>query len=715
MPAGDQSNARLSGRGGRGPSGRRRRLRGFGRGSAYLSLGLVVATLLFLMAGNLLLATARNLPYRALDPRTAVCEQDAETGWDLLASEAGTPKRVIANDEWAAIDAAGPDTRQRLTCAIQRHALPGYRLRDGRTVRLTYDLAFIELQEDGKPYVLREPCDNDRSACTDEGSGLVRKVRDRKSQVQAILDRLDPRRPNYVIVFIHGWRHNADIGDSNVGDFRHYAAHVARFLKDRFADDPDHEPRVTAVYIGWRGARTDETWAKRRLGGLGEWLGTLSALPTLFDRKPVSEAVAPAALSALRAIEHRLGIDTALPDPDQLPAPNTNRMIVFGHSLGGNMLATALEDDLVKKVSRHRPGTYMLPVVGDLVVLINPAAEASKWISVQRAVWQRIPMSRGERANGADYAAGHAFFRSEQRPIVLSATAALDWPPGGRSEADCAPAKPVGTTALGESRTLVKEGVEYDWATYDMFPAFKGDFRPIADSLVRLSSGRDPHDQCLGSVGLTLPQRLFGPLGAGLARTLRVLPFMQTNPEETHTIGHLDPSRAAQGGLSEYVFPTRPFGTTHELRGLPESPTAPRRKWVTRPGSTRAREVPVDYREVLGAEAGCPVAKAWLSEARARQLAKDPSGHGTYWASDAGGADAPALQFIHGFEKAGIAAITRARDPFWNMRAFDTALARHDGFMLSSFICAMNQLVMDDITAFTPAAATVTTPTDGEP
>ncbi|MGT2478660.1 hypothetical protein ACU4GR_06770 [Methylobacterium oryzae CBMB20] len=108
MPAGDQSDARLDGRGGRGPSGRRRRLRGFGRGSAYLSLGLVVATLIFLMAGNLLLATARNLPYRALDPRNAACEQDAETGWDLLASEAGTPKRVIGNDEWAAIDAAGP-------------------------------------------------------------------------------------------------------------------------------------------------------------------------------------------------------------------------------------------------------------------------------------------------------------------------------------------------------------------------------------------------------------------------------------------------------------------------------------------------------------------------------------------------------------------------------------------------------------------------------
>jgi hypothetical protein len=43
------------------------------------------------------------------------------------------------------------------------------------------------------------------------------------------------------------------------------------------------------------------------------------------------------------------------------------------------------------------------------------------------------------------------------------------------------------------------------------------------------------------------------------------------------------------------------------------------------------------------------------------------------------------------------------------MRAFDTALVRHDGYMLSSFICAMNQLVMDDPAGLAfqrPAAAT---------
>lgn len=52
---------------------------------------------------------------------------------------------------------------------------------------------------------------------------------------------------------------------------------------------------------------------------------------------------------------------------------------------------------------------------------------------------------------------------------------------------------------------------------------------------------------------------------------------------------------------------------------------------------------------------------------------------------------------VHSFLNAGMAAITRANDPFWNVRAFDNALSEHGGYMLSSFICALNQLVLDDI------------------
>jgi len=73
-----------------------------------------------------------------------------------------------------------------------------------------------------------------------------------------------------------------------------------------------------------------------------------------------------------------------------------------------------------------------------------------------------------------------------------------------------------------------------------------------------------------------------------------------------------------------------------------------------------------------------------------QEMARSQGGNGTFWDSECAGSDAPALGFKHGFKGAGIAPITRANAPFWNLRAFDTALARHDGYMLSSFICAMN-------------------------
>ena len=49
-----------------------------------------------------------------------------------------------------------------------------------------------------------------------------------------------------------------------------------------------------------------ESWLRQKFGAIGEWFGEFSALLTLFDRKPVSEAIAPSVLAGLRAIELKL-------------------------------------------------------------------------------------------------------------------------------------------------------------------------------------------------------------------------------------------------------------------------------------------------------------------------------------------------------------------------------------------------------------------------
>jgi hypothetical protein len=641
----------------------------------------LAAVAILIVLGNLAFHTYRGIPYRALSADSPDCKDGIESGWDILAS---TDKQ-IPNDEITAIAKNGSQWRTKFACVIQHHVLPGYKTTDGKVRSLDYELAFIEFQEDGKPYALREPCDpKGNETCTDEGYGSVKLSG--KSQLDAVLQTFHSNETYYVMVFVHGWRNDASIGNDNVADFRRYAAHAARFLEDRSSIDPaSKKPRVMAIFIGWRGARTDENWLHQKLGNLGDAIGTFSALITLFDRKPVSEAIAPSVLTALRDIEVKLGIAHAIPNVDYTP-DNKNKMIVFGHSLGGNLLITSLRDDLIKRVQEHTPTKYMQPVLGDLVVLINPAAEASKWIDVQLALWQKLAFIYADRRPPSEYADAHKFFGLVQAPIIVSATAARDWPPGGLAETDCK-RQGIDVRTAQIKRQVSQEGWDYDWATYDLFPFFKGDFRPMADTLQRLAWQRDPHDACGPSVSI-MRRILTSPL-YGASLLLRVFPFMNTNPEESHTLGNVDPPRGPTAAFTN--FSGRPFGTTHELVGLTPSVDRSKRKR----DEAGVREVPVAYDEIISPQADCPVAKAWLLYAR-KKSTSDDNPHGLNWDSERASDNAPALRFRHGFARADISPITRANDPFWNMRAFDTALVRHDGYMLSSFICAMNQLVMDD-------------------
>ncbi|TXN21491.1 hypothetical protein FV217_14430 [Methylobacterium sp. WL9] len=163
-------------------------------------------------------------------------------------------------------------------------------------------------------------------------------------------------------------------------------------------------------------------------------------------------------------------------------------------------------------------------------------------------------------------------------------------------------------------------------------------------------------------------------------------PFQDSSREDSHTIGNLDPPRPAAGVLADAQRSAAPFGTTHELLGLHAS----------------GAEKHHPYATLADAPIPCPPTNRWLTRARAAQAGQ----FGSFWDSETlapaergvRGQGGPAAEFLHGLHFTGIAPITAANDPFWNVRAFDNALSRHDGYRLSSFICAMNQLVLDDIT-----------------
>ena len=117
-------------------------------------------------------------------------------------------------------------------------------------------------------------------------------------------------REHHVIAFIHGWRHDAKVGDTDVALLRLNAAHAASFIrqrcisKNKYSKERSNEriecPMVTAIYIGWRGARFIE------FEGWSSYVSGFFASTTLFDRKPVSEAIGPSVVSALKEVSTKL-------------------------------------------------------------------------------------------------------------------------------------------------------------------------------------------------------------------------------------------------------------------------------------------------------------------------------------------------------------------------------------------------------------------------
>ncbi len=672
--------------------------------SAAWTVKILVVALIFIFAIQVFAVTPRDIAYRYAGPRSEACVRQREVKTILADIEVNNNERALVQKR---PDLVTPEKSNVLTCMLQEHEIPplgSMHWPFGSPVGpIRYHLAFLEYMQDGRP-AERGPV----------GQAVG------QSQLDVLKRHLEQQSRNFVIFFIHGWRHDASIGDENVKDLRLYASHAAAFLDYRCKIAGRYcDTTVTAVFVGWRGARVNENKMKAALGEtLGGWVGTTLAAPTLFDRKPVSEQIGPAAVSALAEIDKLLkGRNIKRPPNSQFS--QHDRMLIIGHSLGGNMLASALRETYVDKIRNHSPKQKMQSPLGDLVVLLNPASEASNWTAIQRAMREKVafegPLAELEKS--------HRFFRRDQPPIYISLTSAYRWPiaytrPGDYSE------------EAAWRKAELRSRVDYDWATHDLFPAFKFDFRPWADSMqdsanyyreggaARPGAGSKETDACISAGSL-------GPIcREGVRRVLMVLamagrniPFMNTASEETRTIGHLNPMRPAFGQAKSYSpTPATRYGTTHEFLINQD------------PGHD------TQYLNSLSPfHSECNIVDHWLWRAKKREPP-----YGTFWDSGLSrGTDAPARrrraveprlenlgtkysmeilpnltpararkstkqnhvesQFRHGYHFGGMGTIVRANDPFWNVRAFDTALRAHDGYVSYPLICAIHQLVLDDI------------------
>ena len=165
----------------------------------------------------------------------------------------------------------------------------------------------------------------------------------------------------YVVVFVHGWFHDAAPDDQNVQRFK-------CALNNLQSIDGNAAEEVVGVYVGWRGA---------------SWTIPGVKYATFWDRKNTSEEIGRGSL-----VEFLTRLERVVkPTPD-----SPNKLMLVGHSFGASVVFNSIGQLLMERFlldaarlasessagghSQSKPG--LISGYGDVVVLVNPAIEATR-------------------------------------------------------------------------------------------------------------------------------------------------------------------------------------------------------------------------------------------------------------------------------------------------------------------------------------------------
>lgn len=234
-----------------------------------------------------------------------------------------------------------------------------------------------------------------------------------------------------IVTYVHGWHHDARACDPDLASFRRVLQEIANVQRGTVA-----KRNIVGIYIGWRAESTTHF--------------PVNYL-TFLSRKPIAEDVGrkggAQVLSALHALWQRRNRDG-----------RKVTMVTIGHSYGGAFLMSALKGSLTGEIAdvivpgtkEQQPGLRVVSTseerkdgakvkakrasLGDLVVLLNPAIEATLYIPFDRDL-------RDERFKGPAKCP-HAFttqcppehelpYAKDQKPVLMviasKADAAVRW------------------------------------------------------------------------------------------------------------------------------------------------------------------------------------------------------------------------------------------------------------------------------------------------
>lgn len=235
----------------------------------------------------------------------------------------------------------------------------------------------------------------------DHGARVERK------QLDALLRAIEGEEGDLaIVVYVHGWKHNAADTDNDVTEFR-WLLRGLNAAEQASDVPPARRRKVVGVYAGWPGSSLDP--------GLGDSLiGAAPKQLTFWSRKEAAHRVAKGSVrdlfAAVRDIQARRNGPASGPDADR--CGGDTRLVLIGHSFGGLILYDAVNQHLVESarsgLARGPDGA--VAGYGNLVVLLNPALEGVAYESIQGFVDAR------ER-----YPVG-------QPPVLVTFQSENDWP-----------------------------------------------------------------------------------------------------------------------------------------------------------------------------------------------------------------------------------------------------------------------------------------------
>jgi len=171
------------------------------------------------------------------------------------------------------------------------------------------------------------------------------------NQLQALQQRIhNASQPPELVIFVHGWHHNAKSTDDNFVAFQRFFNEMAK---------SDAGRNLIGVYIGWRGDKYDPFW----LDGSNDadsWIEPLD-FPTIFQRKSIARHIGQTGFSRLLDQFDALEQQGAL-----------QRYTVIGHSLGGAIALHGSKERVRQSLLKRQENK-------NLFILLNPAVTTSEY------------------------------------------------------------------------------------------------------------------------------------------------------------------------------------------------------------------------------------------------------------------------------------------------------------------------------------------------